>query len=106
MLDPTEEEGLMRLSTEISRDGPYLRVVLPDVLPPDWEALQRDLESEIEEGAPRMALIAARRAGSVHDDPRLIDLVRSLMSAGWDAVALYQDGTDPEAGAPLARMPA
>jgi hypothetical protein len=41
----------MRSTTEITCDGPYLRVFLPDVLPPDWEALRRELEPELEEGA-------------------------------------------------------
>jgi len=39
------------LSTyEVKRDGPYLRVVIPEVLPPDWDALHRDLACELEEG--------------------------------------------------------
>ena len=82
----------MRLSTEISRDGPYCRVLLPDVLPTDWEALRRDLESEIEEGASRVTLIASRPAGSLIDDPQLIELVGSLRSSGLDAVVLHDDG--------------
>ena len=35
-------------SYELRRNGPYLRVILPDVLPPDWTPLARDLELELE----------------------------------------------------------
>ena len=35
----------MRYGTELTQDGPYLKVVLSDVLPPDWDALRRDVES-------------------------------------------------------------
>jgi hypothetical protein len=46
----------------ITSDGPYLHVLLRDVLPPDWEALRHDLEPEIEEG--RHARPWANRGGS------------------------------------------
>ena len=81
----------MRLATEISCDGPYVRVVLPDVLPPDWEAIRRDLESEIQEGPSRVMLIAAPTAGSVHDEPGLVDLVGWLQASGLNVVVL-RDG--------------
>ena len=47
----------MRYTSEISRDGPYLRVLLPDVSPPDWEALRRELGPEVDEGATHVMLI-------------------------------------------------
>ena len=53
----------MRSTHEISCDGPYVHVFLPDVLPPDWEALRRELEPELEEGASRVTLIVGRSAG-------------------------------------------
>ena len=43
----------MRYGSELMQDGPYLQVVLPDVLPPDWDALRRDVESAIDAAARR-----------------------------------------------------
>src|SRR4051812_17329603 len=41
----------METTTVITYDGPYLHVLLRDVLPPDWEDVRRELEREIECGA-------------------------------------------------------
>lgn len=44
---------------ELLRNGPYLRVTLPDVLPPDWDALESDLDLELDEGVVLKATIVA-----------------------------------------------
>jgi hypothetical protein len=44
---------------ELLRNGPYLRVTLPDVLPPDWDALEEDLDLELNEGVVEKATIVA-----------------------------------------------
>ena len=51
----------MRYGSELMQDGPYLQVVLPDVLPPDWDALRHDVESAIDDGATRVTVIASDR---------------------------------------------
>jgi hypothetical protein len=79
----------MRSTSEISCDGPYLRVFLPDVLPPEWEALRHELEPELEEGASRVTFVVGRCAGIACDDPSLLDLVGSLRSSGVDAVVVH-----------------
>jgi hypothetical protein len=79
----------MRLTHEISTDGPYLHVFLPDVVPPDWEALRRELEPELEEGASRVTLVVGQRSGVGVDDPSLLDLVGSLRSSGVQALVAH-----------------
>lgn len=44
---------------ELLRNGPYLRVTLPDVLPPDWSSLESDLDLELEEGVVEKGTIVA-----------------------------------------------
>jgi hypothetical protein len=44
---------------ELLRNGPYLRVTLPDVLPPDWDSLENDLDLELDEGVVEKATIVA-----------------------------------------------
>jgi hypothetical protein len=46
---------------EVLRNGPYLRVTLPDALPPDWDALESDLDLELDEGVVLKATIVAPR---------------------------------------------
>jgi hypothetical protein len=79
----------MRLTHEISTDGPYLHVFLPDVVPPDWEALRRELEPELEEGASRVTLVVGPCTCIDADDPALLDLVGSLRSSGVQAVVAH-----------------
>jgi hypothetical protein len=49
----------MRDRYELTCDGPYVRVVLPDVLPPDWDALEREIDEEVEDGATKVMVMAA-----------------------------------------------
>jgi hypothetical protein len=79
----------MRRNNEITCDGPYLRVLLPDVLPPDWEALRCELEPELNEGVSRVTFIVGRCAGIRCDDPSLLDLVGSLRSLGVDVTVVH-----------------
>jgi hypothetical protein len=79
----------MRLTHEISTDGPYLHVFLPDVVPTDWEALRRELEPELEEGASRVTVVVGRCTGIGVDDPSLLDLVGSLRSSGVQTAVVH-----------------
>lgn len=77
----------MRYTSEISHDGPYVRVLLPDVLPPDWDALRRQLDPELDEGASRVMLIIGECAGFAPDDPALLQLIRGLQEEGIETMA-------------------
>jgi hypothetical protein len=85
----------MRDAYELTRDGPYVRVVLPDVLPPDWEALEREVADEVDDGATRIMLMAGD-AGTLdtHGD-RLAALVRALEAEGVSAVVVWQADDRP-----------
>jgi hypothetical protein len=75
-------------STRITSDGPYLHVLLRDVLPPDWEALRRDLEPEIEEGATHVTFALARSTAVTPHDQGLVKLVESLHGSGIQTIVL------------------
>jgi len=49
---------------ELLRNGPYLRVTLPEVLPPDWNSLERDLDLELDDGVVEKATIVAPCCGA------------------------------------------
>jgi hypothetical protein len=83
----------MMLDYEVVRDGPRLRVVLPDVVPPDWDSLERDLRSEIEDGATRILVCAGAIEGPEEADDRLISLIQSFAGEGIDAVAVWHDSS-------------
>ncbi len=83
----------MMLDYEVVRDGPRLRVVLPDVVPPDWDSLERDLRSEIEDGATRILVCAGAIEGPEEADDRLISLIQSFAGGGIDAVAVWHDSS-------------
>ena len=71
----------MNLDLEIRCDGPYLRVVMPDVSLPDWEALRRSLEPEVEEGARHLTLVLGD-PGSDEADEAFVWFLRWLTDAG------------------------
>ena len=73
----------------ITSDGPYLHVVLPDVLPPDWDALSRDIEPELDEGVTHVTFVLGHAAGVQPDDPHLLHLVDSLRASKVRAVVLH-----------------
>jgi hypothetical protein len=80
----------VRYGSELMQDGPYLQVVLPDVVPPDWDALRRDVESAIDDGATRVTVIASERVGIENDDDRLEAMVDSLKDGGVEVVVVRQ----------------
>jgi hypothetical protein len=80
----------VRYGSELMQDGPYLQVVLPDVLPPDWDALRREVESAIDDGATRVTVIASDRVGLEPDDYRLEAMVDWLKDEGLEVVVLRQ----------------
>jgi hypothetical protein len=59
----------MMATHEVRRDGPYLQITLPDVLPPYWGSLIHDVGVELEDGAER-AFINIPGAGLGTDDER------------------------------------
>jgi len=81
----------MRDRYELTRDGPYVRVVLPDVLPPDWDALEGEIDEEIEDGAARV-MVCVGDAGTLdtHGE-RLALLVSELEAEGVEAVVVWQE---------------
>ena len=80
----------MRYLSEMTCDGPYLRVLLPDVLAPDWDTLRRDLELELDEGATRVTLVVGERSPVAEDDPSLAAVVGSLRNEGVEAFVVRQ----------------
>jgi thiosulfate dehydrogenase (quinone) large subunit len=84
----------MRYGYELLRDGPYLRVVLPDVLPPDWRTLRREVGTEIDDGADRVVLVASDGVGSGSDGARLDEMVASLRNEGVDAFVVWDESYD------------
>ena len=72
----------METSTVVTRDGPYLHVLLRDVLPPDWDELRRDLEDEIEFGARRVTIALGHSSGTPSTDPELLHLRDRLQAIG------------------------
>ena len=72
----------MDVSHELRRNGPYLRVILPDVLPPDWTALARDLELELDEGVESAILVTPRIDVAGGDLDRVLQLSSMLTRRG------------------------
>ena len=84
----------MRFDHEVVRDGPRIRVVLPDVLPPDWDGVEHHLRSEIDDGAtPVLPVCAAAFNGRDEADDRLIMLTESFAGEGIDTVVIWSDGS-------------
>ena len=78
----------MHTTSRITSDGPYLHVLLKDVLPPDWQALRRELEPEIDEGATHITIALARTTQVTPHDRGLLELVDSLHATGIRTVVL------------------
>jgi DNA-binding LacI/PurR family transcriptional regulator len=87
---PTRRWSQVRYGSELMQDGPYLQVVLPDVVPPDWDALRRDVEFAIDEGATRVTVIASDRVGVETDDDRLEAMLDTLRDEGVEVVVFRQ----------------
>jgi hypothetical protein len=69
-------------SYEFRRNGPYLRVILPDVLPPDWTALAHDLELELDEGVESATLVTPHIDVAGGDLDRILQLSSMLTRQG------------------------
>ena len=72
----------MDVSHELRRNGPYLRVILPDVLPPDWAALTRDLELELDEGVEYATVVTPHIDVAGGDLDRILLLSSMLTRRG------------------------
>jgi len=81
----------MRDAYELTRDGPYVRVVLPDVLPPDWDALEREVFDEVDDGASQVMLLAAGAGTMDTHGERLTALVSRLEADGVAALLVWQE---------------
>ena len=72
----------MMATHEVRRDGPYLQITLPDVLPADWGSLIHDVDVELEDGAERAFInIPGARLGT-DDERRLRSFERFLEDQG------------------------
>lgn len=69
-------------SYELRRNGPYLRVILPDVLPPDWTSLTRDLELDLDEGVEHATLVTPHIDTADGHLDRLLQLSSMLIRQG------------------------
>jgi hypothetical protein len=78
----------VRYGSEVMRDGSCLQVALLDVVPPDRDALRRDVDSAIDDGVTRVRVIASDRVGLEPDDDRLEAMVDWLKGEGLEVVVL------------------
>jgi hypothetical protein len=69
----------MKLDHEVRYDGPYLHVDLPEVLPPDWRALRRDLDPD---AFVTRAFITAPRRMWPDDEVELLLIADALTGEG------------------------
>jgi hypothetical protein len=76
---------------ELLRNGPYLRVTLPDVLPPDWDALQSDLDLELDEGVDQATVVMPCCAPS---DLALEVMLRVASELGRQGVRVHIERRD------------
>jgi len=72
----------METTTLITEDGPYLHVLLRDVLPPDWDELRRRLELEVEDGARSVTIAVSGHCAIPPSDSDLLDLRDRLQAIG------------------------
>jgi hypothetical protein len=79
----------VRCDYELVRDGPYVSVILPDVLPPDWAAVKRDIESEIDDGAERVMFMPGDARGDVYD-LGVQALVSGFEAEGIETIVIWQ----------------
>ncbi len=67
---------------EVRRDGPYLQITLPDVLPPFWGSLIHDVDVELEDGVERAFINIPGASLGTDDERRLRSFERSLEDQG------------------------
>jgi hypothetical protein len=76
-----EEKGVRHVlpTYQVHRDGPYLRIVIPHILPPDWEALRKEVVEELQDDAvDRISIVTPRYSYDRPDREALEQLVRDL----------------------------
>ena len=79
----------MQSAYEINHDGPYLRIVLPDYLPPDWGALSQEVAFECDEPVTRATVVSPHmHTGS--DSDALHQLVQRLERSGADVFVQWR----------------
>jgi methylmalonyl-CoA mutase cobalamin-binding subunit len=66
-------------------------VVLPDVLPPDWEALRHEIEDEIDDGATRLMVLGANGVGFEAHRRRLEQMTSALRAEGLEVLVVWQE---------------
>lgn len=77
---------------EVKRNGPYLRVVIPEVMPPDWEALRRDLVGELEEGGvTRVSIVTPHFSYDRTDREALSTFLQYLADERVDTCIEWRD---------------
>lgn len=81
----------MQTIHEVARDGPYLRIVLPDAVPADWGALLRQVEFECEEPLTR-ATIVLRHPRSAEEATQVRRVMKRLVGSGADVSFVWRDG--------------
>jgi hypothetical protein len=75
----------MLATHEVRRDGPDLHVTLPDVLPPNWTMLRRDVDLDLDNGVERAFVrIPGAHHLAAEDERELISFERSLRELGVD----------------------
>jgi hypothetical protein len=67
---------------EVRRDGPYLQITLPDVMPPFWGSLIHDVDVELEDGVERAFINIPGTSLGPDDERRLRSFERSLEDQG------------------------
>ena len=82
----------MRVHHRVRYAGRCLHVDLPDVMPPDWDAVRRDLDPDL---LVFKAYITAPRTMTADDEAALDDLRRDLALHGV-TVAVYRPTDFPE----------
>jgi hypothetical protein len=79
----------MQTAYEMTHDGPYLRIVLPDCVPSNWEALRREVEFECGEPITRATIVSPHvHTGAEVDE--LHRLVRHLEGSGADVFVAWR----------------
>jgi hypothetical protein len=75
----------MSLDHRIRYDGPYLHVDLPDAVPPDWDAVRRDLDPD---AFVSRAFITAPPRMAPEDEAALDEMRVALADGGAGVVVV------------------
>ena len=69
----------MKLDHEVRYDGPSIHVYLPDIVPPDWEAVRRSFDRD---AYVSRAFITAPTRMTSEDEAELIAISEALSAEG------------------------